>query len=112
MDKRKIRINVLERILAHCQDELDENECWTTDYAPATRFGHVRVRLDDSTYRHLHRIAWEAYNAEPVPDGLVVMHSCDNGGCFNPAHLTVGTQQQNVIDCVLRGRDRWSKSQS
>ncbi len=102
------KTNVLERIFRQCFDELHEDACWTTCFSPSGAYGHVRVRLDDSSYRLLHRIAWEAYNAEPVPEGLVVMHSCDNAGCFNPAHLSIGTQQQNIIDSVLRGRDRWA----
>ena len=54
--------------------------------------------------RRLHRVAWEAHNAEPIPEGMVVMHSCDNRECFNPAHLSVGTQQENIHDCIEKDR--------
>jgi hypothetical protein len=39
-----------------------------------------------------------------IPDGMVVMHSCDNRMCVNPAHLSVGTQSQNILDAIERGR--------
>ncbi len=36
--------------------------------------------------------------------GLVVRHTCDNGGCVNVAHLVIGTHMQNVTDSMERGR--------
>lgn len=39
-------------------------------------------------------------------DGQVVMHSCDNPPCCNPAHLLVGTQADNMRDARSKGRMR------
>lgn len=50
-----------------------------------------------------HRLAWELTNG-PIPDGLVLRHSCDNPPCVNPGHLSLGTQQDNVNDMVQRNR--------
>lgn len=40
----------------------------------------------------------------PIPNGLVVRHKCDNARCVRPEHLEIGTQRDNVMDAVRRGR--------
>ena len=51
----------------------------------------------------VYRIIYEAVYGK-VPEGLYVLHTCDNGNCVNPAHLEVGTQRKNMLDAVSRGR--------
>lgn len=58
----------------------------------------------------VHIIAWELANGRRVPKGLEVRHSCDNRACINPAHLQVGTHQDNIDDCTRRRRHRYGKS--
>lgn len=52
-----------------------------------------------------HRVSYAMHNG-PIPPGMVVMHSCDNPGCVNPAHLSVGTQADNMADKTKKGRAR------
>lgn len=40
----------------------------------------------------------------PIPEGHVVRHTCDNPSCVNPCHLDAGTQSENILDAVSRGR--------
>lgn len=53
-----------------------------------------------------HRVAYSLANNTPIGDmkGLVVMHSCDNPGCVNPDHLSLGTHADNVKDRCKKDR--------
>lgn len=51
-----------------------------------------------------HRISWIITNGRFPDEGMLVCHACDNMKCCNPAHLHLGTQSQNIKECVVRGR--------
>lgn len=52
-----------------------------------------------------HRLVYEETYG-PIPEGMVVRHSCDNPPCVNINHLTLGTQADNIRDMHQRGRAR------
>lgn len=62
---------------------------------------------DDGTRRlvYAHRYAWELAGRE-VPEGMLVLHKCDNPSCCNVDHLFVGTDQDNLADMARKGRGR------
>lgn len=66
-------------------------------------WGYGKVRRDGRTQR-THRVAWELANDREVPDGLQVLHRCDNPPCCDDAHLFLGTNADNVADKVKKGR--------
>lgn len=50
-----------------------------------------------------HRAAWIAAHGS-IPDGMQVLHTCDNPPCRNIDHLFLGTQVDNSADMVAKGR--------
>lgn len=53
--------------------------------------------------RLVHRVAWTvAYGS--IPDGLCVLHHCDNPPCVRPDHLFLGTVIDNNADRDAKGR--------
>lgn len=76
--------------------------CWEWTGARFNgRYGMVRYK---GSYVGAHRVVWlETFG--PVPAGLWVLHTCDNPPCFNPAHLWLGTHQENMLDKVAKRRD-------
>lgn len=79
----------------------DGNTCWEWS-GPRINHGYgIVTRHGRKTL--VHRLSYERY-VGPIPNGLNVLHRCDNPPCANPSHLYAGTQQQNIIDSYSRNR--------
>lgn len=85
-------------------------ECWPWTASSLTTYGYGHIRLTSSRRKVLsHRLAYELANG-PIPDGLKVLHECDNPPCCNPAHLFLGTHLANARDRDSKGRQRKQES--
>lgn len=80
------------------------NECWIWNGALVLGgYGTIRMAAPSRKMVNTHRAAYELTHGS-IPDGMVVMHSCDNRRCCNPAHLSLGTQLDNMADMHAKGR--------
>lgn len=68
-------------------------------------YTYIRTGFPPETKRvGMHVVTYEECFG-PVPDGLKVLHHCDNPPCRQPLHLFVGTQADNMRDMREKGRN-------
>ncbi len=84
---------------------LNPNGCWDWKGALAPNgYGQFKV---NGIQMGAHRFSW-TYFESPIPIGLSVCHRCDRRNCVNPDHLFTGTNQDNQVDCVEKGRHKFA----
>lgn len=96
-----------QRRLAHWQERFWErvkkgDGCWLWDTA-RDKDGYGRFPIGASGENKAHRVSWRIHHGE-VPEGLCVLHKCDNPPCVNPKHLFLGTLKDNAVDCASKER--------
>lgn len=75
--------------------------CWLWEDA-CDRDGYGVARLNGKQVR-AHRLFY-AEHVGAIADGALILHSCDVRSCVNPAHLSAGSNDQNMQEMVDRGR--------
>lgn len=84
--------------------------CW--EWTGATNeHGYGRLAAGLGKNFKAHRVSWELHNG-PIPDGMNVLHRCDNPPCTNPEHLFLGTQKDNTRDMVSKLRMKYGEKAS
>jgi hypothetical protein len=77
------------------------DECWK--WTAGKHNAGYGVFWEKGRFYKAHRWSWERERG-PIPDGLNLLHKCDNPACVRPDHLFLGTQKDNVNDMVSKGR--------
>ncbi len=66
-------------------------------------YGAFFSRLNGETYWRAHRYCWALHNGS-IPEGMMVIHFCDNRWCVNIDHLMLGTASDNNRDAMRKWR--------
>lgn len=76
--------------------------CWEWTGATVGHMGYGWMTFDGQS-RLAHRVSFLVYQGE-IPDGMKVLHTCDNPVCVRPDHLRLGTNADNQQDMKAKGR--------
>lgn len=90
-----------ERFLEKINPTPTQEGCleWT---ACKNKAGYGQIGSNGNRLR-AHRVAYEMF-VGPIPEGLCVLHRCDNPSCVNHARLFLGTRTDNMADRKAKGR--------
>lgn len=78
--------------------------CWIfTGSLNEAGYGMIGIGRRGEGVDRAHRITYRHFCGE-IPAGMFVCHRCDQPACCNPHHLFLGTNLDNVRDCIGKGR--------
>jgi hypothetical protein len=79
--------------------------CWLWKGANKVRgYGYLMIR--QPRWIGAHRYSYLLHHGK-IPKGFVIIHKCDNPSCVRPDHLSTGTQTENIIDMIKKGRQNF-----
>ena len=84
-------------------------DCWDW-HGNKSHNGYGRFAVTRDKTVRAHRYSYKFFKGD-IPEGLLVLHSCDNPACVNPKHLRLGTYKDNYEDSMARGRVRLANGQ-
>ena len=100
-----------EYLLTRCKKM--ESGCWHwTRSIRSDGYGQCGLKVDGKI-RNIgaHRLSYQVFNGD-IPPGAVVMHSCDNKLCVNPAHLRAGSHRENMWEASERSPKQYKYRQT
>lgn len=78
-------------------------ECWHwCGSVNAQGYGRMTYQ---NRLQFAHRLSYQAFLGL-IPEGMSVLHKCDNPSCINPGHLFLGTYSDNIRDAWVKGRQK------
>ena len=107
VEQKKYAHGSLEERFWTLVDKKSDDECWHwKGQVQKNGYGRISLGAKSLGYDGAHRVSWKIFNKKDIPDGMYIMHKCDNPSCVNPHHLSIGTPKENTQDMIAKGRKR------
>lgn len=97
-----MRVNAEPEIRFWLNVRSSRDGCWQWRGGVRGHMGYGAIRVGTRKIA-THRYSWSLHFGD-IPDGLAVLHSCDNPKCVRPDHLFLGTDMDNARDRDTKGR--------
>ena len=101
------RKSIAERIVEHSQFEPMTGCLLWTGFVD--KGGYPMTLGPTRNLVYVSRVLWEALNDRSLLTGECVLHRCDTPACINPKHLFIGSQRDNMLDCIRKGRSKLNR---
>jgi hypothetical protein len=96
---------IIERLVRRSHFDLSTG-CWLWDGALNDGYGIIKIL--GKTYR-VHRVAASELFNFSLSSPLQILHSCDRPRCWAPEHLRPGTNYDNIVDMLQKGKKLFGK---
>lgn len=101
----------IERDLTWFMQYVEKSDgCWEwSGIRDGAGYGFFQIARQTDKVRRVvkmwkaHRYSWHLHFGE-IPNGLWVLHRCDNPPCVRPDHLFLGTNRDNTLDSLAKDR--------
>lgn len=81
--------------------KINDNNCWIWQKSKNKNgYGIIGCRYKIFL---VHRLSWTLFKGQ-FDNEILVCHKCDNPSCCNPEHLFLGSDRDNVLDSINKGR--------
>jgi len=85
-----------------------QDDCWNwTGATSCSGYGVLQKGSRGEGLIRTHRFSYEIHKGQ-IPSKMLILHSCDNKLCCNPAHLSIGDHSKNIKEAWDRGRRKLS----
>lgn len=72
-----------------------------TSHAQTSRGGYILFKRNRQRHT-VTRYLYEKKHRMKIPKGIMARHKCDNKWCINVKHIELGTNHDNMMDCIER----------